>query len=83
MCYLHVLFFRQGLNELYDFTQLYPDVDLSSYLTNTSQFFQAYIKQALRNIAVERARQARLSANDKEPNTLAAHQVSTSVTFFS
>ncbi|RTG83913.1 cytoskeleton-associated protein 5, partial [Schistosoma bovis] len=64
----------EGLNELYDFTQLYPDVDLSSYLTNTSQFFQAYIKQALRNIAVERARQARLSANDKEPNTLAAHQ---------
>ncbi|CAH8441458.1 unnamed protein product [Schistosoma turkestanicum] len=64
----------EGLNELYDFTQLYPDVDLSSYLTNTSQFFQAYIKQALRNIAVERARQARLNANDKEPNTLAAHQ---------
>uniref|UniRef100_A0A3Q0KG40 Putative microtubule associated protein xmap215 n=1 Tax=Schistosoma mansoni TaxID=6183 RepID=A0A3Q0KG40_SCHMA len=64
----------EGLNELYDFTQLYPDVDLSSYLTNTSQFFQAYIKQALRNIAVERARQARLSVNDKEPNTLAAHQ---------
>ncbi|KAK4473779.1 hypothetical protein MN116_003117 [Schistosoma mekongi] len=64
----------EGLNELYDFTQLYPDVDLSSYLTNTSQFFQAYIKQALRNIAVERARQTRLNTNDKEPNTLSLCQ---------
>ncbi|KAH8851107.1 Cytoskeleton-associated protein 5 [Schistosoma japonicum] len=65
----------EGLNELYDFTQLYPDADLSSYLTNTSQFFQAYIKQALRNIAVERARQTRLNTSDKEPNALPLCQI--------
>ncbi|CAH8452216.1 unnamed protein product [Heterobilharzia americana] len=63
---------EEGLNELYDFTQLYPDVDLSSYLTNTSQFFQTYIKQALRNIAVERARQTRI--DNKEANRLTPHQ---------
>ncbi|CAL8107217.1 unnamed protein product [Calicophoron daubneyi] len=50
---------EEGLNELYDFTQMYPDVDLSSFLTKTSQFFQTYIRQALKNIAVERARQGR------------------------
>ncbi|CAH8828703.1 unnamed protein product [Trichobilharzia szidati] len=64
----------EGLNELYDFTQRYPDIDLSSYLTNTSQFYQAYIKQALRNIAVERTRQARTASEDKEANKLAPHQ---------
>ncbi|KAA3678847.1 cytoskeleton-associated protein 5 [Paragonimus westermani] len=50
---------EQGLEELYDFTQMYPEVDLSVFLTKTSQFFQTYIRQALKNIAVERARQTK------------------------
>ncbi|THD23002.1 Cytoskeleton-associated protein 5 [Fasciola hepatica] len=53
---------EEGLNELYDFTQLYPEMDLSVFLSKTSQFFQTYIKQALRNIAVERARQTRATS---------------------
>ncbi|KER27531.1 hypothetical protein T265_05422 [Opisthorchis viverrini] len=50
---------EEGLNELYDFTQMYPEMDLSVFLSKTSQFFQTYIKQALKNIAIERARRTK------------------------
>ncbi|KAG5446885.1 Cytoskeleton associated protein 5 [Clonorchis sinensis] len=53
---------EEGLNELYDFTQMYPEMDLSVFLSKTSQFFQTYIKQALKNIAIERARRTKGSS---------------------
>ncbi|CAH8557444.1 unnamed protein product [Dicrocoelium dendriticum] len=50
---------EQGLNELYDFTQEHPEVDLSQFLSKSSDIFQTYVRQALKNIAVERARQSK------------------------
>lgn len=47
---------REGLNDLYDFKQEFPDADLTPYLSKTSQFFQRYIEQGLKNIALERER---------------------------
>lgn len=45
---------REGLAELYDFKQKYPDVDIDPFLKKTSQYFQSYITHGLQNIAKER-----------------------------
>ncbi|XP_071809133.1 cytoskeleton-associated protein 5-A-like isoform X2 [Asterias amurensis] len=45
---------REGLAELYDFKQKYPDVDIDPFLNKTSQIFQSYIERGLRSIALER-----------------------------
>ncbi|XP_030845166.1 cytoskeleton-associated protein 5-A isoform X3 [Strongylocentrotus purpuratus] len=45
---------REGLAELYDFKQKYPEVDIDPFLKKTSQYFQAYITHGLQNIAKER-----------------------------
>ncbi|XP_071485290.1 cytoskeleton-associated protein 5-like [Diadema antillarum] len=45
---------REGLAELYEFKQKYPDVDIDPFLKKTSQYFQSYINQGLQNIAKEK-----------------------------
>ena len=47
-------FSLQGLNDLYDFKEKYPDADLDPFLKRSSQFFQNYIERGLRNIEIER-----------------------------
>lgn len=61
---------REGLNDLYDFKQEFPVTDLTPYLSKTSQFFQRYIEQGLKNIALERER-AEKEPQDK-PSRIAA-----------
>ncbi|XP_022781710.1 cytoskeleton-associated protein 5-like [Stylophora pistillata] len=45
---------REGLAELYDFKQKYPEADIDPFLKRTSEFFQSYIERGLRNIEMER-----------------------------
>jgi len=45
---------REGLAELYDFKQKYPDADIDPFLKRTSEFFQSYIERGLKNIDMER-----------------------------
>ena len=47
-------FLFQGLAELYDFKQKYPDADIDPFLKRTSEFFQSYIERGLKNIDMER-----------------------------
>jgi len=44
----------QGLAELYDFKQKYPEADIDPFLKRTSEFFQSYIERGLKNIEMER-----------------------------
>ena len=44
----------QGLVELYEFKQKYPDADIDPFLERSSQFFRNYIERGLKNIEVER-----------------------------
>ncbi|KAJ8023557.1 Cytoskeleton-associated protein 5 [Holothuria leucospilota] len=53
---------REGLAELYDFKQKYPDVNIDPFLKKTSQFFQTYIEHGLKTITLERE-----SAHSKIP----------------
>ncbi|KAJ7391010.1 hypothetical protein OS493_021030 [Desmophyllum pertusum] len=45
---------REGLAELYDFKQKYPEADIDPFLKRTSEFFQSYIERGLKNIEMER-----------------------------
>ncbi|XP_064635641.1 cytoskeleton-associated protein 5-like isoform X2 [Lineus longissimus] len=45
---------REGLNDLYDFKQKYPEADLEPFLKKSSTFFQNYIERGLKNIEIER-----------------------------
>ena len=53
------LFGFQGLAELYDFKQKYPDADVDPFLKRTSEFFQSYIERGLKNIEMERKGQGK------------------------
>nr|CDS27460.1 microtubule associated protein xmap215 [Hymenolepis microstoma] len=44
------------IEELFDLTSPYPDLDLQPYLANSTPFFQTYIRQALFNVGLKRAR---------------------------
>jgi len=44
----------QGIAELYDFKQKYPEADIDPFLKRTSEFFQSYIERGLKNIELER-----------------------------
>lgn len=46
---------REGLNDLYDFKQKYPEADIEPFLEKTSPPFQKYIKLMLANIEDERS----------------------------
>ena len=48
------VFSFQGLAELYDFKQKYPEADIDPFLKRTSEFFQSYIERGLKNIEMER-----------------------------
>ncbi|XP_071830339.1 cytoskeleton-associated protein 5-like isoform X2 [Apostichopus japonicus] len=45
---------REGLAELYDFKQKFPEVNIDPFLKKTSQFFQSYIEHGLKTITLER-----------------------------
>ncbi|XP_028287106.1 cytoskeleton-associated protein 5 isoform X2 [Parambassis ranga] len=45
---------REGLTELYEYKQKYPDTDLEPFLKNTSEFFQIYVEKGLSLIESER-----------------------------
>lgn len=52
---INIVFFSfQGLAELYDFKQKYPEADIDPFLKRTSEFFQSYIERGLKNIEMER-----------------------------
>ncbi|XP_038047612.1 cytoskeleton-associated protein 5-like [Patiria miniata] len=53
---------REGLAELYDFKQKYPDVDIDPFLKKTSQIFQSYIERGLKSIAMERQEKGAVTA---------------------
>ena len=44
----------QGIAELYDFKQKYPEADIDPFLKRTSEFFQSYIERGLKGIEMER-----------------------------
>lgn len=44
---------KRGLRELYEYRQLYPDVDLTPYLDATSFVFREYIEKGLESISLE------------------------------
>ncbi|VDM16133.1 unnamed protein product [Hydatigera taeniaeformis] len=44
------------IEELYDITAAYPDLDLQPYLVDSTPFFQTYVHQALYNVGLRRAR---------------------------
>ena len=45
---------KEGLNMLYDFLQLYPEIDIEPFLTRSSKFFQDYIRKNLMDIKEQR-----------------------------
>ncbi|KAL5108615.1 Cytoskeleton-associated protein 5 [Taenia crassiceps] len=45
------------IEELYDITVAYPDLDLQPFLADSTPFFQTYIRQALYNVGLRRARE--------------------------
>ncbi|XP_058500343.1 cytoskeleton-associated protein 5 isoform X2 [Solea solea] len=49
---------KEGLTELYEFKQKYPDVDLDLFLQHTTQFFQSYVERGLRVIESEKESKA-------------------------
>ncbi len=53
----------QGLNDLYDFKEKFPDADLEPFLKRSSQFFQKYIERGLDNIQAERESKMKQSAS--------------------
>ena len=57
----------QGLNDLFDFKQRYPEADLDPFLKKSSQFFQDYIERGLKNIETER--QGKLKTSSSTPNS--------------
>ena len=44
---------KVGLQELYNFKQAHPDVDLEPFLAQSSQYFRDYIERGLRKIEDE------------------------------
>ncbi|KAM3186859.1 hypothetical protein ACTXT7_003450 [Hymenolepis weldensis] len=44
------------IEELFNLTSAYPDLDLQPYLADSTPFFQTYIRQALFNVGLKRAR---------------------------
>ncbi|KAG8185075.1 hypothetical protein JTE90_029692 [Oedothorax gibbosus] len=45
---------KEGLSELYDFTQNHPEADIEPYLKNSSDFFQNYIRQGIQQLEKEK-----------------------------
>ncbi len=54
---------REGLNDLYDFKNKYPEADLEPFLKKSSQFFQDYIGRGLKNIELEREGKLKQGSN--------------------
>uniref|UniRef100_UPI003AB1091D cytoskeleton-associated protein 5-like n=1 Tax=Centroberyx gerrardi TaxID=166262 RepID=UPI003AB1091D len=50
---------REGLIQLWEFKQKYPDVDLNPHLKKLSQSFQAFIERGLTAVATERDAKAK------------------------
>lgn len=45
---------KEGLAELYNFTQNHPEADIEPYLKNSSDFFQNYIRQGIQQLEKEK-----------------------------
>lgn len=41
---------KEGLNLLYDFMRQHPEADIEPFLKNSSEFFQGYIRNGLKEI---------------------------------
>lgn len=41
---------KEGISELYDFTQKHPEADIEPYLKNSSEFFRNYIRQGIKDL---------------------------------
>lgn len=55
---------KEGLNLLYDFMQQHPEADIEPFLSNSSKFFQDYIKNGLKDIEDSR-KSLKMSINEK------------------
>jgi cytoskeleton-associated protein 5 len=56
---------KEGLTLLYDFMQQHPEADIDPFLKKSSQFFQDYIQNGLREIADSRKTAKSTSVEDK------------------
>lgn len=53
---------KEGLSELYEFTQKHPEADIEPYLKNSSDFFRNYIRQGIKDL--ERKKSSGLYGQD-------------------
>lgn len=65
----------QYIEELYDITVAYPDLDLQPFLVDSTPFFQTYIHQALYNVGLRRARTNPKQATNGSVNGVTDNQV--------
>ena len=62
---------QNGMQELYDFTQTYPQISLDPYLANSSEFFRNFITNGLQKIQTEREIIQNMA--NKKPETNGTH----------
>ncbi|XP_066151261.1 protein mini spindles [Euwallacea fornicatus] len=55
---------KEGLNLLYDFTRAHPEADIEPFLKNSSEFFQGYIRNGLKEIENSRKDEKQPSNHD-------------------
>ena len=48
---VHIFCVFQGMEDLYDFTESHPEIDLKAILSTTSDFFHSYTLRGLKNVA--------------------------------
>ncbi|XP_076233452.1 msps cytoskeleton-associated protein 5 isoform X2 [Calliopsis andreniformis] len=60
---------QEGLMQLYDFKQQYPEADVQPFLVKSHQFFQNFIEQGLRDIDQARKNQNLISQTSNQYST--------------
>lgn len=66
---INIIFFIQGLTQLYDFKQQYPEADVQPFLVKSHQFFQEFIEQGLKDIDQARKNQNLISQTNNQYST--------------
>lgn len=57
----------QGLIDLYNFREKYPEADLEPFLKKSTSFFQIYIQKGLQSIEAERKKAAEQTSEKLSP----------------
>ncbi|XP_071387060.1 cytoskeleton-associated protein 5-like, partial [Centroberyx affinis] len=70
---------REGLIQLWEFKQKYPDVDLNPHLKKLSPSFQAFIERGLTAVATERDAKAKMAALTTGVSTAGSEELKPSV----